>query len=245
MKIEDFKIEYIKSYMIAPNIKHLIFKRTDDKLLKFIPGQFITFFFNDNLGKIKRRSYSIATINLNKNIIEFAISYIKGGIASEIFFNIKLGDQFNVRGPAGKLILKPEEKIRKLILVGTSTGISPYRTMLSQLKKLITHSIGKVYLLLGVKFQCNKIYNEEFYQYMKENHHFYFRVCLSRQKKNLQDYEVHGYVQDYFKKLGLDPKHDVVYLCGNPNMINQAFMMLINMGFNSQSVRREKYISSH
>ena len=45
--------------------------------------------------------------------------------------------------------------------------------------------------------------------------------------------------------LDLNPETDVVYICGNPNMIDQSFEMLTNAGFDIKSVRREKYISSN
>ena len=243
MPIKPFEIQYISSHMIAPGVKHLIFKKTDNKIFDFLPGQFITFWFDDASGKIKNRSYSIANIGLKSEVIEIAISYIKDGIASKRLFDVKPGTRFNVTGPAGRLTLQTKEKIRKLILVGTGTGIVPYRTMLPQLKMLLGNLINQIYILLGVQFQKNKIYIEDFRKYSQNYQNFYFRVCLSRQKENLENYECTGYVQDQFNKLNLKPACDVVYLCGNTNMVDNAFMHLINLGFESRSIRREKYIS--
>lgn len=245
MAVGRFEIEYISSRVIAPGVKHLVFKKTDNAVFQFVPGQFITFLFDDNSGKVKRRSYSIATIGATSAIIELAISYIKGGIASEKLFNIVPGARFNVIGPAGRLTLKAEEKIRKLILVGTGTGIAPYRTMLPQLKMFLGNSIDQIYVLLGVQSQKNEIYTEDFREYATSCQNFYFRACLSRQQENLESDEFTGYVQDQFNKLDLDPACDVVYLCGNPNMIDNAFMQLTDLGFDTKSVRREKYISSN
>ena len=245
MAIGRFEIEYVSSRVIAPGIKHLIFKKTDNTIFQFIPGQFITFLLDSDAGKVKRRSYSIATIRAASEIIELAISYIKGGIASEQLFNIAPGTRFNVLGPAGRLTLRTDEKIRKLILVGTGTGITPYRTMLPQLKALLGNAIEEIYILLGVQSQQNEIYAQDFREYAKNHPHFYFQACLSRQQDNLQSDEVTGYVQDQFNTLNLDPARDVVYLCGNPNMIDNAFVQLTGIGFDTKSVRREKYISSN
>jgi NAD(P)H-flavin reductase len=48
-----------------------------------------------------------------------------------------------------------------------------------------------------------------------------------------------------FGSLDLSPTTDVVYLCGNPNMIDEAFQLLVDAGFPIPQIRREKYISSH
>jgi NAD(P)H-flavin reductase len=51
-------------------------------------------------------------------------------------------------------------------------------------------------------------------------------------------------VQSHFDALGLDPASDVVYLCGNPNMIDEAVVNLKERGFTLKQLRREKYLSS-
>jgi NAD(P)H-flavin reductase len=45
--------------------------------------------------------------------------------------------------------------------------------------------------------------------------------------------------------LDLDPENDIAYLCGNPDMIDQAFDRLTQKGFSPKNIRREKYISSN
>lgn len=173
------------------------------------------------------------------------ISYIKDGIGSKKLFNVIPGTRFNVIGPAGRLILKAEEKIRKLILVSTGTGIVPYRTMLKNLKTVLGNSVREIYVLLGVQSQEHEIFAKDFRKYAKNCHNFYFRICLSRQQDNLKSDEFTGYVQNQFNSLALNPESDVIYLCGNPNMIDSAFLKLTNIGFKMTSIRREKYISSN
>jgi ferredoxin-NADP reductase len=42
-----------------------------------------------------------------------------------------------------------------------------------------------------------------------------------------------------------DPKKDIVYLCGNPDMIDTAVERLKAIGFDNTNLRREKYVSSN
>ena len=241
MAIEKFGLELVESKNITSNVKHFAFKRDDGKKLNFIAGQFITFLFDHEDGKLRRRSYSVASIPSQTDHIEIAISYVKDGIASEHLFNMKAGDSFNAMGPAGRLILK-DESIRKLILAGTGTGIAPYRAMLPE---LATKTDMEIHILLGVQYRQDALYAEDFRAYAKQYPHMHFTACLSRETENLANDEFNGYVQNQFEALNLDPQQDVVYLCGNPHMIDQSFEMLSNAGFDAKNVRREKYISSN
>ena len=245
MPIAKFEIELVSAHMIAPNVKHLILKKADNSEFNFIPGQFVTFLFDHADGKLRRRSYSVATIPGQTSHIEIAISYVDGGIATERLFNMKPGDKFNAMGPAGRLILKEDEAVRRLVLVGTGTGIAPYRAMLPQLKRLLATKINEVHILLGVQYQEDAIYAEDFRQSVSRIENIHFTSCLSREKSSLLNDETNGYVQHQFEQLDLNPETDVVYLCGNPNMINDAFALLTEQGFDPKRVRREKYISSN
>ncbi|MFZ9034867.1 MAG: FAD-binding oxidoreductase [Francisellaceae bacterium] len=241
MAIEKFQVRLVSSHMIAPNVKHLVFERADGGEFHFEPGQFITFLFDHEDGKVRRRSYSVATIPSDSSYIEVAISYVDGGIASENLFAMQPGDCFNAMGPAGRLVLK-EESVKKLILVGTGTGIAPYRAMLPLLAK---DQEREVHIFLGVQYKADAIYADDFRKYAGEHDHIHFTACLSREDKPLATNEIKGYVQSQFDHLELNPEQDVVYLCGNPNMIDQAYDKLVASGFNAKTVRREKYISSN
>ncbi|WP_119343562.1 FAD-binding oxidoreductase [Facilibium subflavum] len=245
MAIQRFEIELVETKMLTDSIKHLVFKKADNSAFNFTPGQFVTFLFDHEDGKVRRRSYSVATIPGKSDHIEIAISYIDGGIASENLFNMKPGDKFNAMGPAGRLVLKEDEKIRKLVLVGTGTGIAPYRAMLPQLERLCKENIEEVYILLGVQYQKDTLYAEDFRAYAKTHPKIKFMACLSRQASGLYTDEAPGYVQKQFEHLALKPGQDIVYLCGNPDMIDDAFEQLTKAGFDTKSVRREKYISSN
>ncbi len=50
-------------------------------------------------------------------------------------------------------------------------------------------------------------------------------------------------MQHVLKTYKLKSENDLIYLCGNPGMIDDAFQYLQEQGFAVQSIRREKYIS--
>ena len=244
MPIQKFEAELVSSSMIAPSVKSLILKKSNNGDFSFAPGQFITCLLTDSSGKVKRRSYSISDSRNKFKQIEIAVSYVKGGVATDYFSKIKEGDRFNAIGPVGRLTLKDNERIRKLVLVGTGTGISPYRAMLPLMERLSTN-IREIYVLAGARSREDAIYSEDFRTYSNNCSNLYFRLCLSREENHLLEDEVKGYVQSQFNSLDLGHEKDMIYLCGNPNMIDQSFEKLIKDGFHSAQIRREKYVSSN
>jgi len=244
--MKTFQLKFKSSKDLTPNTKHLAFVREDGMDLEFVPGQFITFLFNTE-DKIKRRSYSIASIPGATQEIEIAISYIQDGIASETLFNLTPDTCLTCSGPFGRLIMRETDQPQRFVLVATGTGVSPYRSMLPQItQRLKENKQLKIILLLGVQYRHDLLYAQDFIDFAKTQPRFEFRAYLSRDTlQEAKSYEYQGYVQSAFPELALNPDDDLVYLCGNPNMIDDAFTWLGEQGFSPHSVRREKYISSN
>ncbi len=237
-----FTVTLVEATLLTPKVRHLKLKRHDGQSLEFTPGQFVSFHFPVADAKEIRRSYSLASIPGQSSHIELALGYVKGGIASEALFSAKPGDQFTMSGPYGRLILR-DEKPQRYILVATSTGVTPYRSMLPALAARL-HDI-KVVIMLGVQTRDDALYSEDFLAYANQYPNLDFRLCYSREndQEPLLPFERLGYVQDQFALLNPSPDNDIVYLCGNPNMIDAAYEILKEKGFSAQQVRREKYVS--
>lgn len=243
MQVKPFPIVLEETFMLSPKVKHFIFKCNQESVFDYVPGQFITIHFEHD-GKILRRSYSIANVPMQNNRIEFAAGYVEGGPGTELLFNLKPGNTIHITGPFGRLILR-DDLPKRYILVATSTGVTPYRAMLGELKKrLQQHPELQIVILQGVQTREDVLYEEEFLQFNTSSPRIIFRTHLSReQEENLKTHEYRGYVQTSFPELGLNPEEDMVYLCGNPGMIDEAFDYLKEKGFSIQHIIREKYIS--
>jgi len=246
MQRTTFPVILKSAKKITPSVRHLAFQRQDGEKLDYIPGQFISFHLPnpENDTKPLRRSYSIATIPGQGDDIELALGYVKGGKATETLFTIEEGTELIMSGPYGRLILRDEQP-QRYILTATSTGVTPYRAMLKEIsQRLMAQPSLEVILLLGVKDRREQLYTDDFLQLAQQNSRFEFRICYSREKDfDALPHEYSGYVQHQFSTLHLDPTKDIVYLCGNPNMIDNAYELLKDQGFTPQQVRREKYVS--
>jgi len=243
MQVNTFPITLKESYMISPKVKHFTFNCSNTPAFNYLPGQFITVHF-EHQGKNLKRSYSIANPSKQDNCIEFAAGYFAGGPGTELLFNLKPGDTININGPFGRLILKDEDP-KRYILVATSTGVTPYRAMLHELGKRITQQPNlQVVILQGVQKREEILYAAEFQTFAQQFPQVTFIPCLSQVKADqLEPNEYSGYVQHFFSRLNLNPNQDLVYLCGNPGMIDEAFNYLKENSFAMQHIIREKYIS--
>jgi ferredoxin-NADP reductase len=240
----DLRLESITD--MTPQVKQFAFSRVDGEKLTFIPGQFINLYF-PGTEKRQQRSYSIASIPGNTDLVEIAIAYVEGGLASETLWKMQPGDVLPAAGPVGRLVLKAEEQPKRYILVGTGTGIAPYRSMLPDLKhRLATDANLQVEILFGIRNEMDLFYAEDFRAFAASSKQAGFHVCYSRSApENTAVDEYNHRVTKQLNHLHPNPLEDIVYLCGNPAMIDDAFALLQEKGFDHKNVRREKYVFSH
>lgn len=242
MNRQTFTLILQQAAMIAPGVRHLAFARADGGSLDFIPGQFITVHIQTDTG-VARRSYSIASIPGQNQLIEIAVAFVEGGLATQLFAEMQPGDSITCSGPFGRLILR-DELPQRYVLVATGTGVTPYRAMLPELaQRLAAQQDLRVTLLFGTRAPEDLLYADDFLKFAEQFSTFRYIACYSRAEPKMV-YERMGYVQNLFAELRPEPTQDIVYLCGNPNMIDASFARLTELGFPSQHVRREKYVSS-
>eukprot|EP00566_Odontella_aurita_P010266 CAMPEP_0113574960 /NCGR_PEP_ID=MMETSP0015_2-20120614/27424_1 /TAXON_ID=2838 /ORGANISM="Odontella" /LENGTH=422 /DNA_ID=CAMNT_0000478129 /DNA_START=106 /DNA_END=1374 /DNA_ORIENTATION=+ /assembly_acc=CAM_ASM_000160 len=152
----------------------------------------------------------------------------KKGICSNFLCDTKPGDEVQMTGPAGKVMLMPEEDpTTDYIMVATGTGIAPYRGFIRRLFVENTPAAevykGQAWLFLGVANSDALLYDDEF-QEAKEKFPDNFRIdyALSREQTNskggkmyIQD-KVEEYADEVFGKLEAGAH---IYFCGLKGMM--------------------------
>jgi ferredoxin-NADP reductase len=244
-----FPLRLVGGRMIAPTVRHLDFVRDDGQPLDFVPGQFIQVHFQYPDGTLTKRSYSLATMHDHAlgpgESVQIAVSYVPGGAATALFAALDEGQQIQASGPYGRFCLMPGDGNRRYLLIGTGTGVTPYRAMLPQLAQAMAQREVEVVLLFGARTPAELIYGEDFYAFARAHPRFRFIPCFSRELPAEPHADVRrGYVQEALAELAPDPAHDIAYLCGNPNMVDTCFEALKAAGLPVPHIRREKYVSS-
>ena len=242
MAIPEYDFNLIDCQNITPRVKHFTLKFDADTSFNFIPGQFISILF-EHEQKVMKRSYSIANSPNKDNIIEFAAAYVPNGPGTQYLFNLKIDDKLKIQGPFGRLVLK-EEPVTRLVLVGTSTGITPYRAMLDVLLKRLESQMNlEVHIIQGVANMADILFEEDFLNFSKNHPRANFTVALSKATQATQTHHLLGRVQVALDGIKPNPATDIMYLCGNPQMIDDSTALLESTGFPIQKIIREKYIS--
>jgi ferredoxin-NADP reductase len=249
LAIVHFPLRLVDSRMLAPSVRHLAFARDDGLPLDFIPGQFVQVHFNYPDGTPTKRSYSLATMHDHAlgpgEAVEIAVSYVAGGAATALFEALDEGQQIQASGPYGRFCLMPGDTNARYLLIGTGTGVTPYRAMLPSLAALMASRGVEVVLLFGCRTEADLIYGEDFRAFADTHPGFRFVPCFSRElPANAHPDARRGYVQDALAEFAPQAEGDIAYLCGNPNMVDAAFEALKALGLPVPHIRREKYVSS-
>jgi len=159
----------------------------------------------------------------------------KKGVCSNFLCDTKPGDEVMLTGPAGKVMLMPEDKPNAdLIMVATGTGIAPYRSFIRRLFTEKTPA-GKAYkgtawLFLGVANVDALLYDDEWQKVLKEYpNNFKLDYALSREQTNkkggkmyIQD-KVEEYADEIFTRME-GGAH--MYFCGLKGMMPGILEML-------------------
>ena len=253
MAIVHFPLRLVGSRMLAPTVRHLEFARDDGQPLDFIPGQFVQVHFEYPDGTPTKRSYSLATMHDHAlgpgEAVEIAVSYVAGGAATALFEGLDEGQHVQASGPYGRFCLMPADTNRRYLLVGTGTGVTPYRAMLPQLDAMMRTRGVEVVLLFGCRNPEELLYGDDFRAFARTHPGFRFVPCFSRELPADDHPAAHadvrrGYEQDVLPEFAPSAEGDIAYLCGNPNMVDTMFDALKNAGLPVPHVRREKYVSS-
>lgn len=247
--MEHFKLRLAASHMLAPSVRHLAFERADGEPFRFVPGQFIQVHFHYADGKPTKRSYSVGTVGSDAGEpvrqLEIAVSYVDGGAATELLSRLDEGEEIDASGPYGRFCLNDADANARYLLVATGTGVTPYRAMLPQIRMLTATRSCTFALVYGARTEAELLYGEEFEAFAREVPGFTFHPCFSRVPRAVpRPHDRNGRVHVALADLAPDPARDIAYLCGNPDMVDQAFALLKDAGLAVKDIRREKYVSS-
>ncbi|MFA8301370.1 MAG: ferredoxin--NADP reductase [Hyphomicrobiales bacterium] len=188
--------------------------------LNYKSGQYITLGLENDL---ESREYSVYS-GANEDFLEVLVREVEDGNVSKKLKKIKKNQELNVDGPFGFFTIPEEEiKSKKLLFIATGTGISPFHSHIK------THK-GMDYTILHGVSSTEDCFDKEVYE--KDR----YISCISKSK----DGDFFGRVTDYLRQHPIDP-NTRCYLCGNCNMIYEAFDILSEKGIPSTNLHAEVY----
>ena len=186
--------------------------------IDFEPGQYVRIGVE---GDSEIRDYSVYSGN-NQAYLEVLLRRVEDGLVSKQLFDLEAGDKVMIGGPYGHFKLVEEVRSNPLLFIATGTGISPFRSFLESYE-------GLNYRLIHGTSYLNEGYEKEIYG----DRYFH---CVSREEGG--DYR--GRVTDYLKDFEFTPDTNA-FLCGNCDMIYDAFDLLQERGLPTTQIHTEVY----
>ena len=196
-------------------------------------GQFVS--FSDVIGdRTITRAYSIASAP-DGNRFELCLNLVKDGKFSPHLFDMRPGDEVDMKGPLGHFI--PRTPFRESVFVATGTGIAPFRAML--MPGPVLESGRAITLLFGARYEAGLLYREEFEQLAERCDGFQFLPTITRPEETWKGRT--GWVTQHLEE-ALAGRSDIdVYICGLKAMVDSARVILKGKGFDKKQIIFEKY----
>ncbi len=208
----------IQSIKYLTNSAYII--RMERNNFDYVPGQYISLGLADDMNM---REYSIYS-GVNNQYLEVLIKEVKDGDVSVLLKKVKIGQSLNVEGPYGFFTLREEDiKNRRFLFLATGTGISPFHSFILSYPKLnykLIHGISNI----------SEAYEKEIYL---DNSYF---SATSRDSNG----DFSGRLTTYLSTLNVKPD-TLCYLCGNVDMIHDAYDILQEKGIAVDQIHSEVY----
>ena len=220
--------------------------RPEHKLV-FKPGQYVTLGI-DQPEHLMERAYSISSSPLEDEV-EFFIELVTDGGLTPMLHKMTVGDWLWMRRQTkGLFMLDRKSGHPQHFLVCTVTGVAPYVSMVRTLAR--EAEAGKdpgvqLVVLQAASRSWEFAYREELEALAQRWSWLRYIPTISRPWEDPEWRGEVGRAEDLLRKyidsLGLEPSNTTTYVCGHPEMIENAKAILKRRGFGKESIREELY----
>jgi ferredoxin/flavodoxin---NADP+ reductase len=216
------------------------FTTTRNQALRFKNGHFVMVGLEVE-GRPLMRAYSVASANYEEHL-EFYSIKVPGGPLTSRLQHIQPGDTVLVgKKPTGTLVMNHLRPGKRLYLLGTGTGLAPFLSIVRDFETyerfehvILTHGVRYANELGYSDYIQNELPQHEFLGEMVRNQLRYYPTVTR------EPYPIMGRLTDalstnrlprHFGLPDLDPEHDRVMICGNPDMLDELVEALELRGF--------------
>jgi ferredoxin--NADP+ reductase/benzoate/toluate 1,2-dioxygenase reductase subunit len=188
--------------------------------IEFEPGQYVTVGVR---GDVDVREYSVYSAPCDPHI-EILVKEVSGGYVSPRLKGVQAGGELTVEGPFGFFTIDAEARENaEILFVATGTGISPFRSFVRSYENLSYR------VLHGVR-SSSELYAREVFDTGR------YVSCVTGDDGGT----FRGRVTDYLRSHPV-ASQTLCYLCGNCDMIYEAFDILQNQGVPPENLFAEVY----
>jgi len=215
---------------------------------RFTPGQYATLGVEDG-DKLIERAYSIVSAP-HEPELEIFIELVPQGELTPRLYRLKAGDALAMRKiPKGRFTLDVKSGHRNHLLLCTVTGIAPFVSYVRAMEKDFRE--GKfdgghhLFVINAASRSWEFGYREEFEKAAAAVPWLTYVPSISRPWEDPEWKGETGRIEDLLRKYAdcwnLEPCNTTAYLCGHPQMIENAKGILQRKRFAKESIREEVY----
>jgi NAD(P)H-flavin reductase len=207
-----------------------------DKPFDYRAGQFLNLFMDEMLG----RSYSLASVPELDEYLELHVRRLPDGrVSGWIHDELRVGQTLAVRGPGGNCFYVPGQPEQPLLLIGTGSGLAP---LYGILRDALRHGhTGPIRLFHGSRSADGLYLTGELRELARTHAQFDYVPCVSGPEVPSQ--HATGRVHDVALTDTPDLKGWRVYLCGHPDMVQQAQMRAYIAGASLTDIHADAFVS--
>ena len=222
------KINHLE--LIADKFYILKVKVPPNTGLKFLPGQYV------NLSlKGVTRSYSLASMDLIDNELEFHIKHVPNGQFTEFLAAAELNQLMRLEGPLGTFYTR--EGSAPIIFVAGGTGFAPIQGMI---EKLIQEDSSRLIYCYWRMKSSKDFYSSKPSHWHKENIKFIPFVS----KEDVDASERKGDIDEILQADFVNLQNFQVYVCGSLNLIQKTKNICSQLGLEQKCFFTDAFVSS-
>jgi CDP-4-dehydro-6-deoxyglucose reductase, E3 len=230
MALEEKPGRLVAARALSPSVQSLSLELPD---FAFAAGQWLHVHVQTAQG-VEKRAYSIAS-GPGERPVELAVTNVAEGVVSPLLCTLEPGAAVRVDGPHG--FFTRDDPRAPTLFVGTGTGLSPLRSMLTELLADPDHP--PVTLLFGVRTQADILWREQLERWTQDAK-FRLEVTLSRPDAGWTGRT--GYVQKHVAELARALGEPHVFICGLSPMVGDVRAICKQeLGYPRQRIHSERY----
>jgi len=231
MQMQEYRGKIIEKKFLTMNVLELTVLLVFPANIKFAAGQFMQFKIGDAL-----KAYSIVSVPDHNLALKFCVSIVEKGLASEFFKRAKVGDEVDMRGPAGNFMV--EDFTKNYFFVATGVGVAPFASIIPDL--LGRGFTQKAVLLFGLRHEEDIFYYERFTHLQSLYENFKFVPLLSRPKSHWPGET--GRVTTYIEVAYEYYQNYLFYISGWMDMAKDVKDLLLKKGRKPEDIKVEIFV---
>lgn len=217
------KAKIIKTSQTASDMKSIVLE--PEIKFDFKPGQHFEICIPAT--NIIRKYSIVSSMYQEDKLLEFGIQLIRGGVLSTKIWELKEGDELEIRGPLGRSFVWDESISGPLILIGAGSGITPLLSIYDSFHHAYPNK--ECIFIMSAKDSLRIMK----YDLIKD---FLITRFTSTEGRIDSDF-----LKKYISNLR-ENKNTICYICGPDNFIDDIVDMVSEIGIQDGNIKSERFI---